>query len=375
MPRVVGIDAGTVSLDVCGLADGRLTLDLSWPTADAVADPDGFLAALTQSGRPDLVVGPSGYGLPLTPAAEASDEDLRLAFLAGPDERGGIGGLRRFVRRLADSGLPVVLTPGVIHLDSVPVHRKLNRVDLGTADKVCAAALAIESRQRDSGRALDDISLILLELGGAFTAAVAVDRGRIVDGLGGTSGPMGWRSAGALDGEVAYLAGNVEKAMLFGGGAETVAESAGRALAIAAYVEGAAKAVRQLAVSVPGVDQVVVSGRSAADADLVRRLADATGRNVGGASGRIFARRQAGSARGGASGRRTGGGTARGAGRASRYSGGARYGARSSLRHHFGNSPPPVGSRPRCLKSPAAWWWRVSRRAPWRCRPRARVGT
>ncbi len=68
MPRVVGIDAGTVSLDVCGLTDGRLTLDLSWPTADAVADPDGFLAALTQSGRPDLVVGPSGYGLPLTPA-------------------------------------------------------------------------------------------------------------------------------------------------------------------------------------------------------------------------------------------------------------------------------------------------------------------
>lgn len=272
MPRVVGIDAGTVSLDVCGLTDGRLTLDLSWPTADALADPDGFVAALTRSGRPDLVVGPSGYGLPLTPAAEASDPDLRLAFLAGPDEQGGIGGLRRFVRRLAGSDLPMVLTPGVIHLDSVPVHRKLNRVDLGTADKVCAAALAIESRQRDTGQALEDISLILLELGGAFTAAVAVDRGRIVDGLGGTSGPIGWRSAGALDGEVAYLAGSVEKAMLFGGGAETVAESVGRAVAIAAYVEGAAKAVRQLVASVPGVEQVVVSGRSAADADLVRRL-------------------------------------------------------------------------------------------------------
>lgn len=271
MPRVVGIDAGTVSLDVCGLTDGRLTLDLSWPTTEAVADPEGFVTALIRSGRPDLVVGPSGYGLPLTSAAEASDADLRLAFLAGPDEHGGIGGLRRFVRRLA-ADLPVVLTPGVIHLDSVPVHRKLNRVDLGTADKVCAAALAIESRQRDTDRALDDISLILLELGGAFTAAVAVDRGRIVDGLGGTSGPMGWLSAGALDGEVAYLAGSVEKAMLFGGGAETVAETAGRAVAIAAYVEGAAKAVRQLAASVPGVDQVVVSGRSAADADLVRRL-------------------------------------------------------------------------------------------------------
>ncbi len=40
MPRVVGIDAGTVSLDVCGLVDGRLSLDLTWPTPDALADPD-----------------------------------------------------------------------------------------------------------------------------------------------------------------------------------------------------------------------------------------------------------------------------------------------------------------------------------------------
>jgi predicted butyrate kinase (DUF1464 family) len=274
MLRVVGIDAGTMSLDVCGLVDGLLSLDLTWPTSDAIADPDGFIADLSERGAPDLVVAPSGYGLPVRPARGVTDEEVQLAFLAGPDERGGIGGLRRLARRLASSELPVVFTPGVIHLDTVPAHRKVNRVDLGTADKVCATALAVEDQRQRSGKRLEDISLILLELGGAFTAAVAVDRGQIVDGLGGTSGPIGWRAAGALDGEVAFLAGMVDKAFLFSGGAETVARSspAARPLAIAAYVEGAVKAVAQLRISAPEADEVLVSGRGAADTGLLRRL-------------------------------------------------------------------------------------------------------
>src|SRR5207248_7831495 len=99
-----------------------------------------------------------------------------------------------------------VRTPGVVHLRSVPPHRKVNRVDMGTADKVGAVALAVHHQMEVRRCAARDVSLILLELGGAFTAAVAVEEGRIVDGLGGTSGPLGVRSAGALDGEVAFLA-------------------------------------------------------------------------------------------------------------------------------------------------------------------------
>jgi predicted butyrate kinase (DUF1464 family) len=274
MPRVVGIDAGTVSLDVCGLIEGRQWLDLTWPTPEAVADPDGFIAELRRNGEPDLVVAPSGYGLPLRPARGVTEDELRLAFLARPDEKGGIGGLRRLVRRLAESDLRIVLTPGVVHLDTVPEHRKLNRVDMGTADKVCSAALAVEDQRERTGRPLETVSLILLELGGAFTAAVAVDRGQIVDGLGGTSGPLGWQAAGALDGEVAFLAGRVDKSMLFRGGAETVARSGpeARELAVRAYVESAAKAVAQLHVAAPRADEVLVSGRGAADAALMGRL-------------------------------------------------------------------------------------------------------
>jgi predicted butyrate kinase (DUF1464 family) len=170
--------------------------------------------------------------------------------------------------------LPVVYLPGVVHLDTVPRHRKLNRVDIGTADKLCSAALAIWDRHERASESLEDVSLILLELGGAFTAGVAVRQGQIVDGIGGTSGPIGWRAAGALDGEVAFLAGRISKDLLFAGGVETVIRQAPDTaeLAVEAFLEGAVKLARQLAVSVPQVGEVVLSGRRAADLQVQERL-------------------------------------------------------------------------------------------------------
>src|SRR6266480_1118950 len=140
MTRVIGIDPGTLTVDLCGLEHGRVFLDRSVPTAEALADPARFVALLAGAGPLDCIAGPSGYGLPLTPAQQATEEDLRLAFLAAEGEPGGIGGLRALARALGKSTLPVVFTPGVIHLPSVPAHRKVNRVDMGTADKVRAAA-------------------------------------------------------------------------------------------------------------------------------------------------------------------------------------------------------------------------------------------
>src|SRR5213079_2565943 len=105
MPRVIGIDPGTVSIDLCGLEDGRLFLDRSIPTSDALADPARFVRLLEDAGPVDLVAGPSGYGLPLTRARDATDGDLRLALLAPPGERGGIAGLSALLRVLARSSL------------------------------------------------------------------------------------------------------------------------------------------------------------------------------------------------------------------------------------------------------------------------------
>lgn len=277
MPRVVGIDPGTVSIDLCGLEEGRVFLDETLPTAQALADPAAFVARLEALGPLDLIVGPSGYGLPLVAARDLTESDLRLAYLAPDGEAGGIGGLRALMRAFARSALPMTLVPGVVHLPTVPAHRKVNRVDMGTADKVCAAALAIHDQAARRDCAVGEVSLLLLELGGAFSAALAVDGGGIVDGMGGTSGPMGMRAAGALDGEVAFLAGDVTKALLFGGGAADVAgDDALTADALAAggtprarlawqaFVESAAKAVAALRVAVPSPREILLSGRMAA---------------------------------------------------------------------------------------------------------------
>jgi len=274
MPRVIGVDPGTVSIDLCGLTDGELGLDLSLPTREALDDPSAFLHLLTQHGPPDLVAGPSGYGLPLLPANAASDDDLRLAFLSADGEAGGIGGLRRLARWLGESGLPVVFTPGVIHLPSVPHHRKLNRVDLGTADKVAAAALGVWAECRRRHCRPDQTSFWLLELGGAFSAAIAVRAGAIVDGLGGSGGPMGWQANGAWDGEVAFLAGEVTKEMLFQGGRESRPGPVG----LEGYVEGLHRAALSLSAAHPEPAVILLSGRHANDLEVRSRLDPRLGR-------------------------------------------------------------------------------------------------
>jgi len=293
MPRVIGIDPGTVSIDLCGLDDGHVFLDQSLPTPEALSQPSALMALLDEVHRArsiDLVAGPSGYGLPLVRARDLTEHDIRLAQLTAEGEAsGGIGGLGSLMRTLARSTLPIVFTPGVVHFASVPAHRKVNRVDMGTADKVCAVALAVHE-QKKLGSGARDVSFILLELGGAFTAAIAVERGRIVDGVGGTSGPLGLRSAGGLDGEVAFLAGTVTKGLLFTGGVAAIAGPPDApAAAIAdprtprdqvareAYLESAVKAVALLFVSAPEARDVILSGRLAGIAgvreELEQRLA------------------------------------------------------------------------------------------------------
>lgn len=294
MPRVIGIDPGTISIDLCGLDDGHLFLDQSVRTADALAEPSRLVRLLEAAAPLDLVAGPSGYGLPLIAAQDLTEPDLRLAYLIAEGESGGIGGLRSLMRALARTALPVVLTPGVIHLPSVPAHRKVNRIDMGTADKLCAVVLAVQEQAHRRRCEPRDVSLILLELGGAFTAAIAVEGGQVVDGIGGTSGPLGIRSGGAFDGEVAYVAGAVTKEMLFSGGVVSMAgpgdadalafaapATPGSRTAWQAYVESALKAVAALRVSVPHPSEVVLSGRLARlpglHEELTYRLSGITG--------------------------------------------------------------------------------------------------
>ncbi|HET7552599.1 MAG TPA: DUF1464 family protein [Gemmatimonadaceae bacterium] len=284
--RTIGIDPGTITIDVCGIDEGVVFLDRAVPSEEVGRGPGAFVEMLKEAGA-ELMAGPSGYGVPLVRVEEVDDELLRLAFLARSGEGGGILGMRALVRALAEAKLPVVLTPGVVHLGSVPEHRKINRVDMGTADKLCAAALGIHSQMQRRGCAASGVSFILLELGGAFTAGIAVSDGRVVDGIGGTAGPIGVRSAGALDGEVAFLAGEISKSLLFHGGVATIfGEDSGiwnriddrtdgsARVARAAFVEGAEKTVAALAVSVPRPHEILLSGRAVRLASIEAELSD-----------------------------------------------------------------------------------------------------
>jgi len=279
MPRVAGIDPGTVSFDLCVLEDGETAVEQVFETGSLSRDSAPLLDALARHGPYDLIYGPSGYGLPLLDAADVGERELAEMVLVRPDEaraEAGIGGMRSLLRTLAGSALPVVFGPGVIHLPTVPRHRKYNRIDIGTADKVCAAACAIADQSTRRAIPPHETTMILLELGGGFTAALAVENGQIVDGMGGSSGPLGMRAAGALDGELAYLLGTaLRKQTLYTGGAldpagrlqitdlEALWSSAEHAEGWTALLEAAVKAVRALVVGVAAPHEIVVSGRLA----------------------------------------------------------------------------------------------------------------
>jgi predicted butyrate kinase (DUF1464 family) len=290
-PRVAGIDPGTVSFGVCVLDAGEIVLERSFRTADVGADPAPLVQTLVEHGPFELVLGPAGYGLPLVPGDRVGERELALIVLLREDEppgRVGVGGMRSIVRALIAAGLPLVFGPGAIHLPTVPAYRKWNRIDLGTADKVASVALCIVDQAQRLGIDFAETSFVMLELGGGFSAAVAVDGGRIVDGLGGSAGPIGARACGALDAEVAYLLGGaMSKRTVFSGGAldprgeldlsaglAALRSDPGHADGWLALEEGAAKAALALTVSTPGAREILVAGRLAQAPGVIEALAE-----------------------------------------------------------------------------------------------------
>ena len=272
MTRVAGVDPGTVSFDVCVLDDGEVIAERSFSTEAVGADPAPLVETLTGHGPYQLVLGPAGYGLPLVPAEQVGERELELMVLLRADEprgRVGIGGMRTITRALIAAGLPLVFGPGAIHLPTIPAYSTCNSIDQDTADKVASAALCIADQSRRLGVDVADTSFVMLELGGAFSAALAIDAGRIVDGLGGSAGPIGARACGALDAEVAYLLGAaLSKRTVFSGGAldprgELDPAEARDREGWLALEEGAAKAALALTVSAPDPREILVTGRLA----------------------------------------------------------------------------------------------------------------
>ncbi len=233
MVTAIGIDPGTKSMDLFGFDDAsdEIVIDLAIPRVEVTKDPEIVLDAIRKLDREiDVIVGPSGYGLPMVKASEATDAEINAAtFITQADvaRRLNIVGLRELMFLMKKSNLNIWFPPGVIHLPTVPEYRKINRIDMGTADKVFTAVSGIKDQAEKYDIAYSATSFITLEIGFGYTAAMGIEAGKIVDGVGGTIGGVGYMGMGALDGELAYALANTiadfSKMMLFDGGAAAIA--------------------------------------------------------------------------------------------------------------------------------------------------------
>ena len=263
MAVAVGIDAGTSSFEIFALEEGKPVLKRTFSTSEVRKMPEIVLRELREI-NPDVIAGLSGYGLPVKRFSELSDKDVFLMTLNFDETVMGVRRLIDLIRR-SEFGRITWTIPGVIHLPTIPEYRKLNRIDMGTSDKLCSVALAIYQL----GKPFNEQNFVLVEAGYGFSAFIAVKNGKIVDGIGGTSGFPSFSSLGSMDGELAYLLGDFPKSMLFSGGIRSLLRDRGinvdrledlPEFAVEWICEFIMKGIRAVSVSLDEFN-VIVSGR------------------------------------------------------------------------------------------------------------------
>jgi predicted butyrate kinase (DUF1464 family) len=222
--RVLGIDPGTGSFDFFGMEDDRIIILDTTVTIPEVTQNSQIILDTIRSAFPlDAIVGPSGYGLPVTHIKDMGETELNLMV---PDDKSIplYDNIRMVLRLMKADNFPVYFTPGVIHLSTVPEYRKANKMDMGTADKVCCAVLAMRDQAEVYNIDYNETSFILVEAGYAFNAIIGVEKGKIVDGCGGTAGGPGFFSLGCMDSELAIRLGKFPGTVLFTGGAKDASD-------------------------------------------------------------------------------------------------------------------------------------------------------
>jgi predicted butyrate kinase (DUF1464 family) len=291
-------------MDICALEDGKVYYEKPIETSK-VADEPGVIIDSTEEAFPlSLIAGPSGYGVELTRIEDVQDkifEDWYYNYILlttkqeieSAVKRGVFGALvysamTKSALAMKGRGWPVVYIPGVINLPTVPEHRKINKMDMGTADKMCAAVLGVYDQSKRLGIPYSKVSFIMVEMGFGYNSVIGVRGGRIVDGVGGTtiSGP-GFLTAGCLDSELAQIVGVWEKADVFTGGVASITgkldpeEFAGKIktdararLSWEAMMESIDKAVASMEVSTGRPSEILISGRLARIKKIRGKLID-----------------------------------------------------------------------------------------------------
>ncbi|MDD2889531.1 MAG: DUF1464 family protein [bacterium] len=266
--KVIGIDPGTKGFSVFGMDGDKIFLDEMFSTQEIVSNMNKLVKIVTGYMPFDALVGPSGYGLPVTSINDASEEDFDIML---PRKSGKVpvnDAIKSFFYSAKKNKLPLYFTPGVIHLQTVPAYRKANKLDMGTADKLCCAALALEQCASRNKVPYSKCSFIFLEVGYGFTAAIGINNGKVVDGLGGTSGFAGFLSPGTIDAELAIRIKEQHQEVVFTGGAisqltgkQTELEKIVKSKGVwETVIESAVKDVAALTVTTKP-EEIIISGR------------------------------------------------------------------------------------------------------------------
>ena len=200
--RSIGVDPGSNSFDIFGLDDESTFIDEIIPTAEIIENPDRLISILKQAEPFDILVAPSGFGIPLKHCKDIEPIDIFKMTLKHKGEGPSVG-LQKVIEKICEQNWNAYFIPGVKQFLTVPAYRKMNKIDMGTADKVCACVACLWFLYQ-RGESFDSMNFVLLELGSWFSAAVAVVNGKIVHGIGG-SDMQGFGSIGYLDAELAYL--------------------------------------------------------------------------------------------------------------------------------------------------------------------------
>ncbi len=280
MYRVIGIDPGSLTWDFFGLDNKEIILDSSIPSKELIEDPKKALSIIKSVENIDLIVAPSGFGLPLKKVIDLTEDDLFLTLLKfNKKEKDKLIGLEEILRLIKAEKIPGIIVPGVKHLPTIPRYRKINKIDMGTADKLCTAVTGIRDQMERLKIKPKNTNFILVEIGYGFTSVLAIENGQVIDGIGG-SNIMGFRACGSLDGELAYLIKNINKKDIYSGGLSFIAgrldltlkeiislakKDAQTKMAFNAYISELTKAIYAITSSYSNknkITEILIAGRS-----------------------------------------------------------------------------------------------------------------
>lgn len=223
--RVIGVDPGTSSFDVFGIditdtGDYQVCIDTNLTSKRVAESPQLLLDIITSQEPFDFLAAPSGFGLPIKNVADLTENDIFQLVLRKPSHKPAMG-LQAVIELIRNTSWNAFVLPGIKHLPTIPEYRKINKIDLGTSDKLAAAVVGIKDIVETQKLMPHDVNFIMIEMGSAFSAVIGVEKGQIIDGIGG-SNLLGFQACGAIDGELAYLMGDITKKTIYSGGVSSI---------------------------------------------------------------------------------------------------------------------------------------------------------